>query len=449
MSVISKENFHQGVPSELALFDLPPTQVGVSDVYYEEIRPQSQVIADAPIEFCVNGQNSMDYLDLSGSQLYVKLKVKKADGTNLTSTNKVGPVNLFFQALFSTVEVTLQNKATITCNFNPYRAMIKTLLNFGQDAKKSQLESQLFVKDDNDSPAVTDPAGTNQGLFDRTQYVKLSKTLDMQGPLHHDLASLTRYILNEVDVKLKLYRTSPAFSLNSGDATATNYVIDIQDIYLLARKIRVNPAVIYGHAEMLKTTNAKYPYTKSECRVQSVAAGSTSFHWENMFQGQRPRRVIVAFVKAKAVTGDYKANPFDFENCDIQNICLFVDGLAVGGSPTKVDFDATGGYAFMRAYVDLTLAAGKWNVDAGNDIGRLDFAKGSTLFAFELEPSFAQHGEYLTLVKSGNVRLDVQFKTALAGKLSKTIINNNNNNNNVSLPVYLYIYILFCQNNKK
>jgi hypothetical protein len=282
MLVVSKENFHQGVHSELSLFDLPPTQVGESDVYYEEIRPLSQVFGDSPIEFRVNGQNSMDYLDLGGSPLYVKLKVKKADDTDLTAAEKVRPVNLFFQALFSTVEVTLQNKATITCNFNPYRAIIKTLLNFGQDAKSSQLESQQYVKDDNDSPTVTDPSSTNQGLFQRSEYVGLSKILDKQGPLHHDLSSLTRYILNEMDVKLKLYRTPAEFSLSSGDA-APNYAIDIQDIYLLARKIRVNPAVILGHAEMLKTTNAKYPYTKSECRVQSVVAGSTSFHWENMF----------------------------------------------------------------------------------------------------------------------------------------------------------------------
>jgi hypothetical protein len=49
MSVVSKENFHQCMPSELALFDLPPTQVAVSDVYHEEIRPLSQVFGDAPI----------------------------------------------------------------------------------------------------------------------------------------------------------------------------------------------------------------------------------------------------------------------------------------------------------------------------------------------------------------------------------------------------------------
>ena len=57
----------------------------------------------------------MDYLDLKNSQIYVRLKVTKADGTALTA-EKVGPANMFLQALFSATEVTLQNKASITCN---------------------------------------------------------------------------------------------------------------------------------------------------------------------------------------------------------------------------------------------------------------------------------------------------------------------------------------------
>lgn len=416
MSIFNKEEFTEGVPSELSLFDLPPTQTAVSDIYYHEIRPLSQLSGDGPIEFRISGQNSLDYLDLAGSQLYVKLKVKKADGTDLVKgTDKVGPVNLFLQALFSTTEVTLQNKAIITCNYNPYRAMIQTLLNYGQDAKSSQLLSQLYIKDDNDHPEDRDPSGANNGLFLRAKYIEGSKYLDLQGPIFHDLFSMSRYLINQVDVKMKLYRNSPAFCLSSGDASP-DYKIEIHDIYLLARKIRVNPAVIFGHSEILKTSNAKYPFTRGECRSQSIPTGSTSFHWENLFQGQKPNRVVIGFVASKAVSGDYKANPFDFINCGIQSICLYADGIPVGGNPIKLDFTEATGATVMRAYTEMFQSTGKWNRDAGNDINREDFIKGNTLFVFQLEPFFSEHGNYLSLVKTGNLRLDIQFKTALTGK---------------------------------
>ena len=415
MSFFDKDTFLEGMPSNLDLFTLPPTQVAVSDAYYQEIRPLSQVTGDAPIEFRINGQNSMDYLDLKGSQIYVKLKVRKPDGSSI-GNEKVGPANLFLQSLFSSTEVSLQNKAVVTCNYNPYRAMIRTLLNYGEDAKSSQLMSQLYIKDDNDHPDSTDPSsGENNALYLRALYAAQSKTLDLQGPIFHDLFTLDRYLLNQVDVKLKLYRSSTAFCLLSGETTP-DYAVDILDIYVLARKIRLNPAVIYGHSEMLKSSNAKYPFRRSECRVQSLASGSTSFHWENLFQGHRPGRVVIGFVDARGVSGDYKFNPFNFDSFSVQSICLYADGVPVGGNPLKLDFDDTNGRAIARAYVNLFTTAGKWNRDEGNAITRDDFAKGSTLYAFQLEPHFPGNDDYLTLMKTGNLRLDVQFKKALTGK---------------------------------
>ena len=109
MSVLSREGFHEGIPAEFTLFDLPPTLTALQDAYFAEIRPLSQISNGVPLEFRIAASNTLDYLDLSGSQLYVKLKVTKSDGTDLDSSSKVGPVNLFLQSLFSTVKVTLQN----------------------------------------------------------------------------------------------------------------------------------------------------------------------------------------------------------------------------------------------------------------------------------------------------------------------------------------------------
>ena len=416
MSYFSQDSFSEGVPDNLFLFDLPPTQVAVNDVYYQEVRPLSQISEETPIEFRISGQNAMDYLDLKGTQIYVKLKVKKPNGTNITS-KKVGPVNLFLQSLFSTTEVTLQNKAIITCNYNPYIAMIQTLLSYGQDATKSQLLSQLFIKDDNDHPEDCDAAGANNGLFLRHQFIDGSKILDLQGPIHHSLFTTKRYLLNQVDVKLKLYRSSSAFCLSAGD-TAPAYKIEIIDIYLLARKIRVNPTLVIAHSEMLKTTTAKYPFNRIECRTQSLAAGSTMFTWDNLFQGQRPNQVVLGFVKSKALSGDYKSNPFHFQNCNIQNICLYVDGVPVGGNPLQLDFDQTRGDTSIRAYSNLFLTTGKWGNDSGLDLSRTDFIKTSTLFTFQLEPIFPENSLFLSLVKSGHVRLEVQFREALAETIS-------------------------------
>ncbi|MCG8035337.1 MAG: hypothetical protein JAZ03_24590 [Candidatus Thiodiazotropha taylori] len=399
--------------SELQLFDLPGTQTSVNEIYNEEIRPLAAISGDGPYEFRINGQHSTDYLDLKNSQLYVRLKVQKADGSDLTS-EAVGPANLFLQSLFSATEVTLQNKASISNNYNPYRAYIHTLLRYGQDALSSQVQTQGWYIDDSDSPGVTDPAGANNGLFERANWIGTSKTLDLQGPIFHDLFSMERYLLNQVDVKLKVYRSPASFALLAKDAK-THFKINIEDIYVLARKIRVSPAVLYGHSTILEKRNALYPYTKVECRSQSVATGSTSFNWDNLFQGRKPEKVIVGFVKSKALNGDYTTNPYNFENCGINHIALYADGLPVGGNPLKMDFTVADGTAIMRAYTNLLMSSGKWRQDEWNALDIKRFISGSTLFAFQLEPDFSHHGEYMSLMKNGNVRLEVQFSSGLSG----------------------------------
>ena len=82
----------------------------------------------------------------------------------------------------------------------------------------------------------------------------------------------------------------------------------------------------------------------------------------------------------------------------------------------RLDFTQAGGTAIMGAYSNLLMSAGKWRQDEGNALDLKHFISGSTLFAFQLEPDFSHHGEFLALVKNGNVRLEVQFSSGLSGK---------------------------------
>ena len=211
MSVLNSEAFHEVIQDPLQLFDLPKTQVAISDVIYHEIRPTSQVSDGSFIQFELNSGSSVNNIDLRNSHLYVKLRVLKSDGSFLPPSEKVGPVNLFLQSLFSSTEVTLQSKTSVTCNNNPYTAIITTLLNLDTSTKDSQTTSQLLFMDDADHLEDPDPAGANSGLYERSQYIGQSKVIDLQGPVFHDFFKLPRYMLNQVDVKLKLYRSSPAF----------------------------------------------------------------------------------------------------------------------------------------------------------------------------------------------------------------------------------------------
>lgn len=181
MSTVNSSAFHEVQPSELSIFDLPGTQTGVVNLSFQQIRPVSQLDNESPIEFNISGQNSMDYIDLRKSTMNLKVRLVKSDGSKITSTDKVGPVNLLLHSLFSQVEVNVQNKSITSSTTNyPYKAMIQTLLKYGHEAKDSQLTSQLYYADTPNYFDDSDPDGQNIGLYTRSQFFEDSKLVDLQ-----------------------------------------------------------------------------------------------------------------------------------------------------------------------------------------------------------------------------------------------------------------------------
>ena len=265
MAAVNSDFFTEAQPSELSLFDLMPTQTAVEKMYYQQVLPISQVTDSSPIQFSVKGQNGMEFIDTRNSFMSIKAKIVHADGKPLQNTEFVGPVNLLAHALFEQVDVTIQGKfITSATGHYPYKAMIQTLLKYGNDAKTSQLTSQLFYKD---TPGQLDDddvkTGSNEGLKARAAMFAESKRVHMIAPIIHDAFQLDRYILNQVGVDIKFYRSKPEFYLMT-DILTPAFKIEIDEMVLHICKVQVNPAVLFAQSHILETTNAKYPYIKTE-----------------------------------------------------------------------------------------------------------------------------------------------------------------------------------------
>src|SRR5437867_8049880 len=143
---------HQGssvcTSPQLDLFTTPMTQTSIESGSWAEFNPVSAISDSMPIEFEINGAGT-SYIDLSQTQLIVRVQLLKGDGTAIDNTSHVAPCNLLLHALFSEIDVKL-NCTLITSSNNtyPYRAYIETLLSYGRDAKRSQLTSALYYKDE-------------------------------------------------------------------------------------------------------------------------------------------------------------------------------------------------------------------------------------------------------------------------------------------------------------
>jgi hypothetical protein len=134
--------------SELDLFSIPPTQTSIESGTFVEYRPISSITDGAPIEFDISSSGD-DYIDFGNSFVHVKVKIQRSDGGDMEDGDTVGPVNNLLHSLFPQVDISLNGTLiTNSTNTYPYRAYIEDLLSYGPSAKKSQLTSALFYKDE-------------------------------------------------------------------------------------------------------------------------------------------------------------------------------------------------------------------------------------------------------------------------------------------------------------
>ena len=209
----------QGViTSELMLFEPKEVNEGVEYLQYIECRPTNQITEDGSVDIHIKASGSQ-YLDLQRSLLHVKAKIVKEDGGNLEETDVVTPVNLWMQSLFNQVDVYFQQKLVSSSGTNyAYKAYMDVLLNFSEDAERSQIQTQLFYKDSAgafDQTKITE-IPLNQGL--KQKLAKNSQLVDMCGPIFAETFNMSRYLLNEVDVRLKLFQSKHEFHLMSSVA---------------------------------------------------------------------------------------------------------------------------------------------------------------------------------------------------------------------------------------
>jgi len=162
-----------------------------------------------------------DYINLANTVLLVQAKIVQPDGTNIADADPFGPVNLWLHGLFSQVDISLNGtQVTTLTNTYPYCAMMETLLSYGDETKMSQLTLSLFFKAQLGRMAVVDfaEAARNIGLWSRSRFTRGSHVVDMIGRIHADIFFQNRYLLNEVNVKIKLVRSRNSFCLMTANA---------------------------------------------------------------------------------------------------------------------------------------------------------------------------------------------------------------------------------------
>ena len=405
--------------SELDIFSIPPTQTQIQKGVWIGHLPTTNVTENGPIEFQIPLFD--DAIDLSNTQLYVKVKIVKPDGQDLDPTSAVAPVNLFLHAMFTQIDMYISDRLISGgSNTYPYRAYLETILNQGEDSKNSWLAAELWHKDqagrfdnlytDADDVAT---AKVNSGWAKRREYVKGSKSFEMQGALHIDMLNQDRYMLNNTAVRFRFLRSKNDFCLMSKDDGA-GYKVHIEEAVLYIRKATLSPAVQLAYAQALEKAPARYPITRVEVKNFTIPKGSWNINRDNLFLGSLPRRIVVGLVDSNAFNSDYKKNPFNFTHFDLKYLGVYIDGEQRPFKPLEPCFEKN---LYMRSY--LTLFEGIEKNEHG--ITRAKYPHGNALWVFNFTPDLGCENP-MNLVKQGNLRVELRFAKELPAAVNCIIL---------------------------
>ena len=115
--------------------------------------------------------------------------------------------------------------------------------------------------------ADTFSGNNNQGLVVWRDSSSKRKVIDKYGGLHSDITTQERYMLNGMDVKIRLTPSKHAFNQIGYNADNTLSVITHTSLFL--RKVNCNPAISLSHAKVMEKTTAKYPLNRVVTKVFS------------------------------------------------------------------------------------------------------------------------------------------------------------------------------------
>lgn len=411
----------EALRTELDLWTVPPTQTALEEAQWQYFKPVTSITQANSIEFCVPGAGT-DYIDPAHTLLYVAAKIVKADGSNIVATDEsdAAPVNYLLNSMWSQCDVSLNQKLISQSALTyPARCYMETLLAYDTSAKSSHMGMRLWAKDDGNMDSYK--KGENLGVDARRDLMKNSKVVQLMGPIHCDFFNQDRFLINNVELRIKLTKSRDAFVLMSSKETEK---LEILDATLLVRKVRLSPTVLLAHAAALEKAPAKYPLTRVHVQTITIPAGLRDKSIPNLHIGQIPKRIVIGFVLNQSHNGSFKHNPHNYQHFNLNYLSLYVDAQQYPAQPLTPDY---GNDAYVEAYNTLFAGTGIHWKDEGNDISYHEYARGYTLYAFDVTADLSAHESHWCLQKQGVVRLELRFAAPLPAAINCVVYSEFNN----------------------
>jgi len=418
------------IPSNFDLWEkFPKSDVAINGVY-EEIYPQSNITGEGntnSLTFHIHGTDKFidfpnSYIIITG-EIYGSSKAGAAAAAPFVpGTTKVSPTNNFAHNLFSRMTVKLNNTTISTTDNYPYVSYLNTKLNHDTATLNDYFKIQGYVPDD-----VT-VAGLNNTNPDSAAFKALKNRASLCGTDEKtyqflfypftSIFSMDKVLIPHVDVELSFDRSVSSefyFMHPVAAQTVYNYGFNITNAVFLVRLMDAKPDYNVGiETTLTNTLPMNYFIRNPQIITQNISANSTFHNQSDFLHGYVPEKIYIMFVKTAAFKGQGNLNPFCFENCGINKICLYKNGIPHPYPPITANFAEK---QYIQLY-HMTLKSLQAPSPGTPSISYEEFRDGCTIFCYDLSPDLSGGIDpHSATHKRAALRLNVQFETATTAEV--------------------------------
>jgi len=408
--------------AELDLFSDCGENVQVEKILWDEF-PCDDVLSNelSELNFTIRAGGDKTLVDLSRAQLYVKMQIVNKDGSDLADTKnsanevtvkataKVAPINNTLHSMFEDCTIFLNDVEVTNANkLYPFSSYLMDLFDTTSEQKTSYMTSQLWYKN---GPFNNTDGKSNEGFKNRGKHFG-TEAYGMIGKVHAELFNQERYLLNGVEVKVKMTLAKPKFFLMSSEKNGENpvandsYKIKIKDAKMYVPYVHVSKETMEDIEKNIEKKPAVYHVKHIITKAIPINSKIQEHTIDNVSKGQMPSKIIVGLISATAKQGDLTTTPLFFGTNQVKKIELNVNGMPYSKRALTSNFKQN---AYAKTYMNLFESL-NYIEDGANtpQITSTDFYTGYALYPFNLNPGCCSDPGIFK--RSGDVSLYIEFE---------------------------------------
>ena len=383
----------------------------ISNRYMRDYMPINANIAngsvnEAYLEFSIPG-SEQEFLDLSSLSIELGIKIVTTAGNDVPNDADITLVDGFGHRILQKCSVFLNS---VPVESNSYFGLWNSLCTY-LSMSKSDLPGEgraMYYKDMTESIVrdYTAAAFNDEDKCYSSILADIRDEVNCTVPLNLNISHADFFLLNGVDMRIRIELASPACVINA--VAGSNYQYRVDSARLWAQKITPAPSALLSLNRHL-TNDAQtieYIFPKPVIKTYVFPQTTSSLCLDNIFQGVIPQQMYVCMMRQDVLNGSINLNGAYMEHCGISSIRLEVDGHTVSYLQGRFTGRVTQFYTHLMNNVK----------SKENLLSYSTFKEGRTLFCWDLRDSTSN--DIISIEKRGNLRLSINTGAALTGNVT-------------------------------